>query len=495
MPDIVEIFTSFIEQLRLLPPEGMVIVAVSGGADSLCLLHLLNRLCGPGKRYEQVRLHAAHLNHRLRGEASARDADALAAIVAAWGLPFTAGDADVAALARDEHRSLEDAARLARYSFLRAVMREQGARAIAVAHHADDQVETLLLHWLRGSGLPGMVGMLPVQGDIIRPLLAISHAQTLAYCQQHGIEPIEDLSNADLAYTRNRVRHQLLPLLESLNPGFRAMLLRSSDVISADLQFIEAQVDAAWPAVVIMTEQRDAITLDIPALLQLPIALQRHLLRRVTARLSSGQSPLELRHYALIDDLFQRVADRQPRVLHLPRGIRLTRAMHAATFSASPRESDPVGLPDEAAREARLSIPGQVMVPGTSWMAQAELLAGDLEARVKDALRREDWAQVWNLLPTSRYVVYVDAGSVGMELYVRTRQPGDRLQPLGMASEKKVQDILVDARIARAERASIPLFFSASSSHCAWLGGVCLDQRARLTSATGRIARLSLVPL
>lgn len=494
MPDIVEIVTSSIEQLRLLPPEGIVIVAVSGGADSLCLLHLLNRLCGPGKRYEQVHLHVAHLDHRLRGEASARDADALAVIVEAWGLPFTAGNADVAALARAEHRSLEDAARVARYRFLRAVAREQGARAIAVAHHADDQVETLLLHWLRGSGLPGMVGMLPVQGDIIRPLLAITHAQTLAYCQQHGIEPIEDLSNADLAYTRNRVRHQLLPLLESLNPGFRAMLLRSSDVISADLQFIEEQVDSAWPLVV-TTEQRDAITLDIPALLQLPIALQRHLLRRVTARLSSGQSPLELRHYALIDDLFHRVADRQPRALHLPRDIRLTRVMHAATFSAPARESDPVGLPDDAAREARLSIPGQVMVPGTSWMAKAELLADHLEARVKDALRREDWAQVWNLLPTSRYVVYVDAGSVGMELIVRTRQPGDRLQPLGMASEKKVQDILVDAHIARSERASIPLFFSASSSYCAWLGGVCLDRRARLTSATGHIARLSLVPL
>ena len=161
------IVTTYIDKHQLLPPGGEVIVAVSGGADLLCLLHLLNQLCGPGKRYPEVRLHAAHLNHKLRGEASDQDAAAVASIVESWGLPCTSGEVDVAELARAERRSLEDAARSARYRFLREVA--QG-KPIAVAHHADDQVETLLLHFLRGSGLTGMVGMLPRQQDIIRPL-------------------------------------------------------------------------------------------------------------------------------------------------------------------------------------------------------------------------------------------------------------------------------------------------------------------------------------
>src|SRR5213076_733755 len=175
------IVTTYIDKHQLLPPSGEIIVAVSGGADSLCLLHLLNQLCGTGKRYPEVRLRAAHLNHRLRGEASDRDAATVARIVESWGLPCTQGEVDVAALARTEGRSLEDAARAARFRFLREVAKGQ---PIAVAHHADDQVETLLLHFLRGSGLTGMVGMLPRKQDIIRPLLEVRHAQTVAYCQE-----------------------------------------------------------------------------------------------------------------------------------------------------------------------------------------------------------------------------------------------------------------------------------------------------------------------
>ncbi|MBO0782765.1 MAG: tRNA lysidine(34) synthetase TilS, partial [Ktedonobacteraceae bacterium] len=189
-----EIVSAYIEQHLLLPEQGRVVVAVSGGADSLCLLHLLHRLCGPGKRYPGTWLHVAHLNHRLRGEESERDAVSVARLAEAWGLPATIGSVDVAALARSERRSLEEAARLARYRFLREVA--QGG-PIAIAHHQDDQVETLILHWLRGGGIGSMVGLRARQQDIIRPLLCINRADTLAYCRQYGLSPLEDSSNAD----------------------------------------------------------------------------------------------------------------------------------------------------------------------------------------------------------------------------------------------------------------------------------------------------------
>ena len=486
------IVTTYIDKHQLLPTSGDVVVGVSGGADSLCLLHLLDQLCGPGKRYPGVRLHAAHLNHKLRGEAGDRDAAAVASIVASWGLPLTVGEIDVPALARTEQRSLEDAARVARYRFLREAANGQ---PIAVAHHADDQVETLLLHWLRGSGLAGLVGMLPRQQDIIRPLLEVSHAQTVAYCQEYAIVPLEDLSNTDPRFLRNRVRHELLPLLESLNPGIQNTLLRNAEVIKVDLAWLEAQVDTCWSSIVV-AEGDNAIKLNVEALLALPSSLQRHLLRRATAALCDGQSPLETRHYTLIEQLLAEHHDRQERTLHLPHRLEVRYNVNELIFErvdAYTNFNDESTWKQQDASEevALLSIPGHIEVPGTSWVAMAEPVPAELMEKVRAALRSEDWAGVWRLLPSTRYSIYIDSDVAGSSIQVRTRRPGDRMQPLGMLHEKKVQDIFVDTHIARAERESVPLFCTAS--HPIWLAGVCLDERARLTSKTREVVRLSII--
>ncbi|HYX51621.1 MAG TPA: tRNA lysidine(34) synthetase TilS, partial [Ktedonobacteraceae bacterium] len=406
-----------------------------------------------------------------------------------WGLRCTTGEVDVAALARTEQRSLEDAARVARYRFLREVA--QG-KLIAVAHHADDQVETLLLHFLRGSGLPGMVGMQPRQQDIIRPLLEVRHAQTVAYCQEHGIEPLEDLSNTDLSFLRNRIRHELVPLLESLNPGFDNTLLRNASIIGVDVEWLEAQIDACWPSVV-SSEEDDAITLRREALSSLPLSLQRHLLRRVTARLYEGQSPLEFRHYMLIEQLLEH-KDRQERTLDFPHELRMVCSYHEITFERlRAHVSTRVITKREQHNEeaALLPIPGRIRVPGTSWIATAEPAPTRLMAEIRDALRKEDWSEVWGLLPSTHQVVYVDADVVGSFLEVRTRKRGDRMRPLGMQHEKKMQDIFVDQHVARSDRESIPIFFS--EAHCIWLAGVCLDDRARLTNKTQQIVRLAII--
>ena len=485
--DMLETVTSYIERHHLLPEAGEIVVGVSGGADSLCLLHLLHRLCGPGKRYPDLCLRVAHLNHKLRGEAGTRDAAAVAHIATDWRLPVTIGEVDVPAQARQERRSLEDAARAARYRFLRQVAHGQ---PIAVAHHADDQVETLLLHWLRGAGLVGMVGMLPRQQNIIRPLLEVSHAETVAYCRRHDIVPVEDASNTDPLFLRNRIRHELLPLLESLNPGIRATLLRAAGVMRIDAGWIEEQVDACWPDVVI-AEHDTNIWLSLKALLVLPLSIQRHLLRRVTARLCAGQSPLELRHYMLIEDLLYRKNTGERLVLDLPRQLLVAREAGQVLFERLQIDVTKQPLPvQEENSAALLPIPGRTPVPGTSWLAVAETLPTELLQEVQSALSREDWSAVWQLLPPTSDAAYVDADVVGASLEVRVRRPGDRIQPLGMAHEKKVQDVLVDKHIARADRSRIPLFLSAS--HSVWLAGVCLDDRVRLASGTRRILRLSI---
>jgi tRNA(Ile)-lysidine synthase len=489
-------------------PEGTLVVAVSGGADSLCMLHLLHQLCGTNRAYPDTYLHVAHLNHQLRGSAGDEDAAAVARIAKAWGLPITIGIEDVPALAAREHLSLEDAARRARYRFLRSVAQGQ---PIAIAHHKDDQVETLLLHWLRGGGITSMIGLQPRQQDIVRPLLTVSHADTLAYCAEHNLTPIEDASNSDTRFLRNRVRHELLPLLEEMNPGMRPTLLRTAEVMQVDAAWIETQVDSSWPAIVVeeqddTSEQGlpgeqglplfprqslpiDRIRLRLPALFTLPLSLQRHLLRRVTAQLCAGQSPLELRHYKLIEQLMQRDKTPEQVTLHLPEHLRVIRVSEELIFERDTPEQ--AGEEDMLSEPLLLPVPGQIYLPGATGIARADMLEGSVLHAVRTALSQNDWTQVWAALSPTPYVVYIDGASVSDTLIVRGRQPGDRMRPLGMTQEKKVQDILVDKHVARAERQRIPLF--CSQEHCIWLAGICIDDRVRLTARTQRIIRLSLV--
>ena len=478
---------AYIEHHQLFPTKGMIVVGVSGGADSLCLLHLLKQICGPGQRYPGISLHAAHLNHMLRGEESERDARVVAQLMDNWAVPCTLDAIDVHTLAQAEKRSLEDAARVARYRFLRAVAK--GAR-IAVAHHADDQVETLVLHWLRGSGLSGMAGMLPRQQDIIRPLLEITHAETLAYCAEHTITPVEDASNNDPRFLRNRIRHEVLPLLQEINPGIQHTLLRNAEVARVDLAWLETQVDNHWNRTVI-SEQKAEIRLDTHALLSLPLSLQRHLLRRTTALLCEGQSPLEPRHLSLIEHLLAfSNPSLQARELHLPQRLHahfqadeLTFRLQAAIPEAESVSTNIIGI--------ALPIPGEALLPGTPWRVRAEIIPDNQEGSIGQALSQENWPVLWSLLepPTAR-AVYIDGETVGTHLLVRTRRPGDHIQPLGMLGEKKVQDVFIDKHIARATRATTPLFFA--DARCLWVAGACLDHRVRLTSQTRQVLRLSI---
>jgi tRNA(Ile)-lysidine synthase len=495
---MLETVICYIEQHHLLPEDGFVIVAVSGGADSLCLLHLLHRLCGPGKRYPAVTLYVAHLDHQLRGQASAQDAATVAALARKWHLPVTIGRADVPALAQQERRGIEEMARIARYRFLRDLAQEIEATTIAVAHHMDDQVETLLLHWLRGGGLASMVGLQPHQQDIIRPLLCVSRVDTHAYCAQHGLVPLDDASNNDTRFLRNRIRHELLPLLTDMNPRYRNTLLRNAETMQIDLAWIETQVDMHWSQIVSHMDE-EHIQLDLLPLQALPLSLQRHLLRRASALLCAGQSPLEVRHYQLIAQLLQRERTSAALALDLPQQLRLIRLMDSLVLErVEGRQAPPLWREENA--EALLPIPGCVIVPSTPWLACADLLTDDLLEQVYPALRTAEWDTVWRLLPTDQHQVYIDLDRLEgdttpesqMQLHVRTRRNGDRMQPLGMTHEKKIQDILVDKHIPREQRSYIPLFFS--TTHCIWLAGVQVDNRVRLTPETRHIVRLSITP-
>ena len=227
----------------------LIVVGVSGGADSLALLHALRAF----RAEFNIRLHAAHLNHQLRGAESEGDARFVEALAREWEIPITVESHDVEAFARLKKLSVEEAARMVRYGFLEQVAEREGAHAVAVAHNADDQVETILMHFLRGSGLAGMRGMQPTSTypfhaplRLVRPLLAVRRIDIEAYCASQRIDPREDASNTDTHFLRNRLRHEVLPLLEQVNPNLRQVLRRNARIIGDDHDYVAQRADGAW---------------------------------------------------------------------------------------------------------------------------------------------------------------------------------------------------------------------------------------------------------
>lgn len=310
-----------IKRHTLLPAQGVVVVACSGGADSLALLLALAELCGqPQRMFPAVALHIAHLDHGLRGAAGPADAAFVAGVADKLGVPCALGS--IAAAERAAWRgSVEANARTARYRFLREVAQQVGATRIATGHTLDDQAETVLMHFLRGSGSAGLAGMRPQTGDLIRPLLGLRRADTVAYCQAADMVPRADATNDDLRYTRNRVRRELLPLLESYQAGIIPLLARNAEVFAADREVLDAETDRVWPGCLLATDD-DTLVLSRPALLTLPLALRRRVLLRA-AQAAGNNDPAAQVTFDSVARLDRVISDRSGarRVVQLTNGV------------------------------------------------------------------------------------------------------------------------------------------------------------------------------
>ena len=277
-----------------------------------------------------------------------------------------------------------------------------------------------------------------------------------------------------------------------MNANFRSTLLRNAEIMRVDAEWIDAQVEQAWSAVV-RSEQDTILVLSIPHIRALSLSIQRHLLRRVTSVLSAGQSPLELRHYLLIEQLMQRENTTQNMSLDLPDALIVRRDHDTLIFHRRDRgEAHPAAMLHGIDEPVLLPVPGSAILQGTPWLASAEFVSEEIVEKVRVAVKRQDWQRVWRILPATTHMVYLDAEYVSSFLRIRTRRPGDVLRPFGMMREKKVQDILVDKHIPRDQRDTLPLFFNADGFPI-WLGGVCVDDRARLTEHTQHIICLKLI--
>ncbi len=460
-----------------------LIVAVSGGTDSLALLHILWQL----RTQQPFTLHVAHFDHQLRGPQSAAEAAFVADTARAWEIPITVASGNLPAqLGPGTNKAA--AARTARYRFLATLAAQLHADAVLLAHHADDQAETVLLHLLHGSGSAGLRGMQlatpwsewstwaaphPIQGAgatgavLLRPLLATHRTELEAYCTQHQLAPRHDPSNHDQQATRNRIRHHLLPILASYNPQISAALGRTAELLSDDYAYIQRQLDQHWTT--LATVYPAAVHFAAAHWHPLDPTLQRYALRRAVAQLTQTQlSAAQIKAGCA-------ATTRPTGYQHALGAGLILRVEHGQIVISNPHQPlaiwhAPTPLPQLANAPLPVPVPSQLQI-APYWQLTTELLTPSA-----------------NLSPPSTWELHLAAEQITAPLWLRWRQAGDRLS-IGSGS-RRVQDLLVDAKVPRSLRPHLPLLWL--GERLIWVVGVRADPHLLAQPHSPQVLRVRL---
>jgi tRNA(Ile)-lysidine synthase len=429
------------------------LAGISGGPDSLCMLHVLSAL--------GYRVIVAHYNHQLRPEAG-DDAKAVKDFADKAGLPFILGEGNVAAFSRKNHLSIEEAARVMRYQFLFSEAKKWQAQAVAVAHTADDQVETVLMHLLRGAGLSGLKGMayrsiLPEwSGEIplVRPLLDVWREEVMEYCQANQLKPLFDATNLDQTYYRNRLRHELFPFLSTYNPRVKEVIWRMSQSLSGDYEDLEAIRQQAWDECLLL-QNEGGVVLSRSHVLKKSRGMQRGVFRKSIACLRPDLRDIDYETIERgIDFVYEPPRSGQ---CDLVSGLRLVVEDDRIILSDWDINIFDNEWPQMAPGQVReLFVPGEVLIEG-GWMLQCEEIQLTGEAKLPED--KDDPNQAW-----------LDKSSVSIPMQVRTRNPGERFKPLGMGGHSlKLADFWVNKKLPRRARQGWPLV--CSGKEIAWIPG------------------------
>jgi len=457
-----------IKKHQLLSPGQHVLVAVSGGADSVALLYALQELA-PSLG---ISLTAVHLNHCIRGKASDDDAAFVMNLTASLNIPFVQGRSDVPRRARRKGLSLEMAAREARYTFLGRMARKVGADIVATAHTADDQVETILLKLTRGAGPRGLSGIpreITLCGlRVVRPMLDVTRNEIIAFLGENGLSWREDESNRDVSFLRNRVRHEVLPVLESkLNPKIRDVLLRTAEVISEEDRWLENLAGAILVESCIKNSGLsvsggharhtksghsivglecpesfqslpDKPVLNIEALGKYPLAARRRVLRLWLACSGVSAELIDFDTVGRIENLLQR--KKGSGEVNIAGNWTVRRQYKQLSMEASLHRVSPPPF------RVAVKIPGETILPEPRLRVATSLEPGVFKAKAVGP----------GALPSRASISYQAVGR--KKVFVRSWRAGDRMNPLGLNGSKKLQDIFVDQKVPANQRKRIPLF-------------------------------------
>jgi tRNA(Ile)-lysidine synthase len=468
--DLLSRVREFVRQHDLIAPGTRILAAVSGGSDSVALVHMLHELADAG---ELNLVGVAHFNHQLRPAAD--DDERFAAGVAdALGLEFLSDRADVAARARLEKRSIEDAARTARHEFLERSRLTAGADVVALGHTRDDQAETVLLRLTRGAGPRGLAGMHPRNGHLVRPLLGCRRQELRAWLADRRLAFVEDETNSDVRIPRNRVRAELLPLLEArFNPAIVDALADQAEIARETWAWMHALTADLDARVVRRSTTADNVPvreIDVTALEGVAPALKRALMWRVMREVGGGR-PIAFGHVVAAI----RLMDEGGETRFDGPGQQLERIGARVVLTGRVDGARGRRTPDQAANLFRLplSIPGEVVLPDAGWSISAETT----NAIVSNGGARD--------------VAIVQRDLCRGSLAVRNRRPGDWFRPVGLDGRKKLQDYFVDRKVARKLRDAVPLVVD-ETDRIVWVAGFGIDEAFGVTDPAQPVIILKL---
>lgn len=439
-----------INRFKMIQPGEDVLVAVSGGVDSMTLLHVLQNLP------LRLRLFVFHLNHSLRPEAE-EEARLVARTCEKWSIPCRIEKVDIRAVKGGE--SLEAAARTERYRLMAKIARETGSSKIALGHHADDQVETVIMRFLNGAGPQGMAGIPPVRDNYIRPLFEVTREEILRYAREKNLNWAEDSSNLAMEFARNKIRHHLLPLLiREYQPQLKRRIAESSRIFREWEEYLEIEAEdtlRGWG----VKKGEKSYSIPVSYWGELPTALKRAVFRELYFSAAAFGARLEFKHSEVFLRLIQGPNGKRAR---LPGRVEIRKENDSLIIKSwEKREYLKYRIP--------LQVPGRTELPGGKSWVESRLVTAELLP--------EDWKRV------SPQEAYIDLEGASPPFYLRNRRPGDRFYPLGLGGSKKVQDFFCDRKISGELREEIPLLVDAED-RILWVAGLRLDERGRIGKET-----------
>ncbi len=450
---------------NLLLEGDRVLVAVSGGPDSVCLLHILNNLSGP----LNFNLFVFHLDHQVRGESSRQESQFVKELAEKLGIPYFIESFNVPRYRRITGLSLQEAARKVRLRFLARTAERIIASKVALGHNSDDQVETILMRLLRGAGAGGLAAMSLLDDFpgkegifIIRPLLEASRQEIERYCLENNLSYCIDPSNLKTVYRRNKIRLELIPYLEEhYNPGIKEVLLNMSKSLARDNSFMEQQAGLVFSDV-LLEDTLDRVVLEGSHIMKFHPALQWRIIRMALERLKGNLAAVEYRHLEAILEMLVRGGPHGS--LNLPGELIIKKSYSRLIFLKGMEEKEQILL-----EKVLIQVPGITAVPELTLKIQTEI-------RKRDEL---PWP------PDPKEEAYLDYDRVMQPLYLTLRWPGARFKPLGLNGTKKVKDFLIDQKVPLEERDKTPLILSGTD--ILWIVGIRVSHLYRLTEKTQRV--------
>ena len=457
--DIVKKVKETISRYGMINPGDKVIVAVSGGPDSICMLDVLNGLSSE----LEIGIVVAHYNHGLRENEDESETLLVRSIAESKDLFFETVRNDYL---KDGTASIEERARDARYSFLEEVRRNHKAQKIAVGHNLNDQAETVLMRLLRGSGPSGLAGIPPVRDNrIIRPFIEIQRGEIMAYLKARDLPYIFDSSNTDMRYMRNRIRLELLPLMLAYQPKLIEHLGKLSKILRDEDDFMESLV-MDWVYGVAQQDSDTHISIPLSDFKSLDVPLKNRVIRHLLKKTGKNLRRIDYDHILSISDLAKSSSPQS--TLDLPNEGIVKRIYDRLEIVS--------GTAQEDIRNFSHTLEG----PGRTYLKDIDL----------NILLEEVSGKITEYEKDSEFVAYLDAGRIQFPMIIRNFRPGDRFVPLGMKGQKKVKDFFIDLKIPSQKRALVPILMS--QDNIVWICGYRLDNRFKITPKTRNILKVTI---